>query len=38
MFILAELEDTVKVEPKDFGLSDNEAITQILNAKFANKV
>lgn len=38
MFLVAELEDTVKIEPKHFDKSDNEAITEVLNQKFANKV
>ncbi|KAJ8651528.1 DNA-directed RNA polymerase [Lichtheimia ornata] len=38
MFLVAELEDTVKIEPKHFDKSDNEAITAVLNQKFANKV
>lgn len=38
MFVLAEIEDTVKIVPNDFGKSDNDAITDTLNEKFANKV
>ncbi|KAI7867817.1 DNA-directed RNA polymerase III subunit RPC8-like protein [Spinellus fusiger] len=38
MFLLAELEDTVKIVPNDFRKSTNEAITDVLNEKFANKV
>ena len=38
MFWLAQVEDTVKIEPKNFGKSDNDAITEVLNTKFANKV
>lgn len=38
MFLVAELEDTVRIEPKHFDKSDNEAITEVLNQKFANKV
>jgi DNA-directed RNA polymerase III subunit RPC8 len=38
MFVLAEIEDTVKIVPNDFGKSDNDAITDALNEKFANKV
>lgn len=38
MFILTEVEDTVKIEPKNFSKADNEAIQDVLNYKFANKV
>jgi DNA-directed RNA polymerase subunit E'/Rpb7 len=38
MFVLAEIEDTVKIVPNDFGKNDNDAITDALNEKFANKV
>ncbi|KAL1927233.1 hypothetical protein VTP01DRAFT_3862 [Rhizomucor pusillus] len=38
MFILTEVEDTVKIEPKSFSKTDNEAIQDVLNYKFANKV
>ncbi|KAI8070793.1 DNA-directed RNA polymerase III subunit RPC8-like protein [Gongronella butleri] len=38
MFVLAELEDTVKVEPSAFGKKDHDAITDVLNEKYANKV
>ncbi|KAI9485093.1 DNA-directed RNA polymerase III subunit RPC8-like protein [Zychaea mexicana] len=38
MFWLAQVEDTVKIEPRNFGKSDNDAITEVLNTKFANKI
>ncbi|KAI7904774.1 DNA-directed RNA polymerase III subunit RPC8-like protein [Cokeromyces recurvatus] len=38
MFILSELEDTVKIIPNDFKKDDNDAITDVLNEKYANKV
>ncbi|KAL0073286.1 DNA-directed RNA polymerase III subunit RPC8-like protein [Phycomyces blakesleeanus] len=38
MFLLSELEDTVKIVPNDFRKSTTEAITGVLNEKFANKV
>jgi hypothetical protein len=38
MFILSELEDTVKIVPNDFKKEDNGAITDVLNEKYANKV
>lgn len=38
MFILSEIEDTVKIVPNDFKKEDNGAITDVLNEKFANKV
>ncbi|CAO3579396.1 unnamed protein product [Absidia cylindrospora] len=38
MFVLAEIEDTVKIVPNDFGKNDNNAITDALNEKYANKV
>lgn len=38
MFILSELEDTVKIVPNDFKKGDNSAITDVLNEKYANKV
>ncbi|KAI8333574.1 DNA-directed RNA polymerase III subunit RPC8-like protein [Chlamydoabsidia padenii] len=38
MFVLTEIEDTVKIVPNDFGKSDNDAITDALNEKYANKV
>lgn len=38
MFVLAEIEDTVKIVPNDFGKNDNDAITDALNEKYANKV
>ncbi|KAI8992106.1 polymerase-like protein III polypeptide H [Mycotypha africana] len=38
MFILSELEDTVKILPNDFRKDDNTAITDVLNEKYANKV
>ncbi|CEP08572.1 hypothetical protein [Parasitella parasitica] len=38
MFILSELEDTVKIVPNDFKKGDNGAITDVLNEKYANKV
>ncbi|CAO3643794.1 unnamed protein product [Cunninghamella blakesleeana] len=38
MFILSEIEDTVKIVPNNFGKNDNNAITDALNEKYANKV
>jgi DNA-directed RNA polymerase III subunit RPC8 len=38
MFLLSELEDTVKVVPNDFRKADSDAITDTLNEKYANKV
>ena len=38
MFVLSELEDTVKIVPNDFRKDDNGAITDVLNDKYANKV
>ncbi|ORX55784.1 hypothetical protein DM01DRAFT_1321129 [Hesseltinella vesiculosa] len=38
MFVLAELEDTVKIEPSAFIKRDHDAITDVLNEKYANKV
>ena len=38
MFILAEMQDIIRIEPWKFGLDMNHVITSILNKKFANKV
>ncbi|KAF7731923.1 DNA-directed RNA polymerase III subunit RPC8 [Apophysomyces ossiformis] len=38
MFVLSELEDTVKIVPNDFRKEDKDAIIDVLNEKFANKV
>ncbi|KAI8989299.1 RNA polymerase III subunit Rpc25-domain-containing protein [Pilobolus umbonatus] len=38
MFILSELEDTVKIVPNDFKKDDIAAIVDVLNEKYANKV
>ncbi|RCH87315.1 DNA-directed RNA polymerase III subunit RPC8 [Rhizopus azygosporus] len=38
MFILSELEDTVKIVPNDFKKDDINAVTDVLNEKYANKV
>lgn len=38
MFVLSEIEDTVKIVPNDFKKEDNVAITDVLNDKYANKV
>ncbi|KAI8087477.1 RNA polymerase Rpb7 [Thamnidium elegans] len=38
MFILSEIEDTVKIVPNDFKKEDSGAITDVLNEKYANKV
>ncbi|KAI8376304.1 DNA-directed RNA polymerase III subunit RPC8-like protein [Radiomyces spectabilis] len=38
MFILSEIEDTVKVEPNDFRKDNHIAITDVLNEKYANKI
>lgn len=38
MFILAELQDVVRVEPWKFAQDMNEVVTETLNNKLANKV
>ena len=38
MFVLAELKDTVRIPPWDFKRKINDAITDELNRKLANKV
>ena len=38
MFVLAEMKDTVKIPPFQFETKLNEAIMDMLNKKFANKV
>lgn len=38
MFVLAEMTDTVRIEPWLFNVKLNDAITEELNKKFANKV
>jgi DNA-directed RNA polymerase III subunit RPC8 len=38
MFVLAELEDTVKIVPNDFKKDNLNAVTDVLNEKYANKV
>jgi DNA-directed RNA polymerase III subunit RPC8 len=38
MFILAVLKDTIKIEPADFRKPKQEAITDEVNKKYANKV
>ena len=38
MFVLSELEDIVKIIPNDFKKEKINAITDVLNEKYANKV
>ena len=38
MFVLAEIKDTIRLPPVKFGLNLQEAITNELNKKLANKV
>lgn len=38
MFVLAELKDTVRIPPWEFKRKLNDAITDELNRKLANKV
>jgi DNA-directed RNA polymerase III subunit RPC8 len=38
MFILSVLKDTIKIEPADFRKPKQEAITDEVNKKYANKV
>ena len=38
MFIVAELQDVVRVEPWKFAEDMNEVVTHTLNNKLANKV
>ena len=38
MFVLAELKDTVRIPPAEFKQKLNDAITDELNRKLANKV
>ena len=38
MFVLAEIKDTIRLPPKRFGVNLQEAITDELNTKLANKV
>ena len=38
MFVLAEMTDTVRIEPWLFNVTLNDAITEELNKKLANKV
>ena len=38
MFVLAEIKDTIRLPPSKFGLNLQEAITNELNQKLANKV
>lgn len=38
MFVLAELKDTVRVLPSNFGCKLNDVIADELNRKLANKV
>lgn len=38
MFVLAEMKDTVRIQPWLFNVPTNEAIINVLNQKFANKV
>lgn len=38
MFVLAELKDTVRIPPVEFKQKLNDAITDELNRKLANKV
>jgi len=38
MFVLTEMKDTVRIQPSLFNLDANEAIVNVLNQKFANKV
>ena len=38
MFVLAEMQNIIRIEPRWFGESMEERITEELNRKFANKV
>ena len=38
MFVLSEMKDTVRIQPWLFNTDVNEAIVNVLNKKFANKV
>jgi len=38
MFVLVELRDTVTIKPADFRRKLQDAVTDALNRKFANKV
>jgi DNA-directed RNA polymerase subunit E'/Rpb7 len=38
MFVLAELKETVKIEPRFFNTTLKDAVVEALNMKFANKV
>lgn len=38
MFVLSEIDDTVKIVPSDFKKENVIAITDVLNQKYANKV
>ena len=38
MFVLAEIKDTIRLPPTRFGLNMQEAISNELNKKLANKV
>lgn len=38
MFVLTQMKDTVRIQPNLFNLDPNEAIINVLNQKFANKV
>jgi DNA-directed RNA polymerase III subunit RPC8 len=38
MFVLAEMKDTIRLPPTKFGVNLQEAITNELNTKLANKV
>ena len=38
MFILTEMQDNIRVEPRKFGSDMGQEIAKELNRKFANKV
>lgn len=38
MFILTEMQDIIRIEPRRFGQDTGQEIVDVLNKKFANKV
>ncbi|KAI9275988.1 RNA polymerase Rpb7 [Sporodiniella umbellata] len=38
MFVLTEIEDTVKIVPNDFKKDNLDAVADVLNEKYANRV
>lgn len=38
MFVLREIKDTIKIEPKDFGRPTEAALADEVNRRYSNKV